>query len=127
VTIEDIVEELVGDIQDELDVAVPGIEQRQDGALVVAGTVPVGDLPLEGLDFDGKSRGDTISGFVLEQLGRLAHPGDRIQIGRYEATVEDVRRRRIWRVALRLHEPTVRPGSASPLIRSDEDSDGTLE
>ena len=127
VTIEDIVEELVGDIQDELDVAVPGIEQRIDGTLVVAGTVPVGDLPLEGLDFDGKSRGDTISGFVLEQLGRLAHPGDRIQIGRYEATVEDVRRRRIWRVALRLHEPTVRPGSVSPLIGSNEDSDGTLE
>lgn len=127
VTIEDIVEELVGDIQDELDVAVPGIEQREDGTLVVAGTVPVGDLPLEGLDFDGKSRGDTISGFVLERLGRLAHPGDRVQIGRYEATVEDVRRRRIWRVALRLHEPSVRPGASSPITGSGGDSDGTLE
>jgi CBS domain containing-hemolysin-like protein len=108
-TIEDVVEELVGDIQDELDVSMPAIEQREDGTLVVAGTVPVGDLPLEGLELDGKNQGHTVGGFIIEQLGRLAHPGDRIQIGPYEATVEDVRRRRIWRVALRLHQPSVRP------------------
>lgn len=108
-TIEDVVEELVGDIQDELDVSMPAIETREDGTLVVAGTVPVGDLPLEGLERDGKHQGHTVGGFIIEQLGRLAHPGDRIQIGPYEATVEDVRRRRIWRVALRLHQPSNRP------------------
>lgn len=108
-TIEDVVEELVGDIQDELDVSMPAIEQREDGTLVVAGTVPVGDLPLEGLELDGKNQGHTVGGFIIEQLGRLAHPGDRIQIGPYEATVEDVRRRRIWRVALRPHQPSNRP------------------
>jgi CBS domain containing-hemolysin-like protein len=109
VTIEDVVEELVGDIQDELDVAMPAIEQREDGTLIVAGTVALGDLPVEGVDLIAKSSGGTVSGYVIEQLGRLAHPGDRIQIGQYEATVEDVRRRRIWRVALRPHVPSVRP------------------
>jgi CBS domain containing-hemolysin-like protein len=109
VTVEDVVEELVGDIHDELDVSMPAIEQREDGTLIVAGTVPVGDLPLQGLELDAKALGDTVSGFIIEQLGRLAHPGDRVQIGEYEATVEDVRRRRIWRVAVRPYVPTIRP------------------
>jgi CBS domain containing-hemolysin-like protein len=112
VTVEDVVEELVGDIQDELDVAMPAIEQRDDGTLIVAGTVALGDLPpVEGLSLDPKSKGGTVSGYIIEQLGRLAHPGDRIQIGQYEAVVEDVRRRRIWRVALRPHVPSSRPSA----------------
>jgi CBS domain containing-hemolysin-like protein len=114
VTVEDVVEELVGDIHDELDVSMPAIEQREDGTLIVAGTVPVGDLPLQGLELDAKTMGDTVSGFIIEQLGRLAHPGDRVQIGDYEATVEDVRRRRIWRVAVRPYVPTIRPSMPPP-------------
>jgi CBS domain containing-hemolysin-like protein len=119
VTIEDVVEELVGDIHDELDVSMPAVEQREDGTLIVSGAVPVADLPLEGFELDAKSRGDTLGGFIIEQLGRLAHPGDRVQIGKHEATVEDVRRRRIWRVALRPHEPTLRP--SAPSIKPPEE------
>jgi CBS domain containing-hemolysin-like protein len=109
ITVEDVVEELVGDLQDELDVAAPEVEQRADGTLIVAGTVAVGDLPIEGVTLDEKSLGTTVSGYIIEQLGRLAHPGDRIQFGGYEATVEDVRRRRIWRVAIRPYQPSIRP------------------
>lgn len=116
VTVEDVVEELVGDIQDELDVAMPAIEQRDDGTVIVSGTVALGDLPIEGAEAAAiTSTGGTVSGFIIEQLGRLAHPGDRIQIGQFEATVEDVRRRRIWRVALRPHAPSVRPSSQPKL------------
>ncbi len=114
ITVEDVVEELVGDIHDELDISMPTIETREDGTLVVAGTVPVGDLPLEGLELDNKAKGDTVSGYIIDQLGRLAHPGDRVQIGQYEATVEDVRRRRIWRVAMRPYVPSLRPTSVTP-------------
>jgi CBS domain containing-hemolysin-like protein len=109
ITVEDVVEELVGDLQDELDVAAPEVEQRIDGTLIVAGTVAIGDLPIDGLQLDEKSQSGTVSGYIIEQLGRLAHPGDRIQIGSYEATVEDVRRRRIWRVAIRPYQPSLRP------------------
>ena len=109
ITVEDVVEELVGDLQDELDVAAPEVEQRADGTLIVAGTVAVGDLPIDGFLLDDKSLAGTVSGYIIEQLGRLAHPGDRIQIGSYEATVEDVRRRRIWRVAIRPYTPSIRP------------------
>jgi CBS domain containing-hemolysin-like protein len=101
VTIEDVVEELVGDIQDELDAEPPTVQMREDGTLLVDGTVPLGDLPLEGLDTHAKLSGDTVGGYIIAQLGRLAHPGDRVRIGNHEATVEDMRRRRIGRVALR--------------------------
>jgi CBS domain containing-hemolysin-like protein len=101
VTIEDVVEELVGDIQDELDAEPPSVQMREDGTLLVDGTVPLGDLPVEGLDTNTKLSGDTLGGYIIAQLGRLAHPGDRVRIGNHEATVEDMRRRRIGRVALR--------------------------
>jgi len=101
VTIEDVVEELVGDIQDELDAEPPSVQVREDGTLLVDGTVPLGDLPIEGLDSHTKQSGDTVGGYIIAQLGRLAHPGDRVRIGDHEATVEDMRRRRIGRVALR--------------------------
>ena len=101
VTVEDVVEELVGDIQDELDAEPPAMQTREDGTILVDGTVPLGDLPIDGLDNSTKLSGDTVGGYIISQLGRLAHPGDRVRIGGYEATVEDMRRRRIGRVALR--------------------------
>lgn len=109
VTVEDVVEELVGDLQDELDVNEAKVELREDGTLVVDGSVPLGNVPLDGVQYDGTIASDTVGGYIIEQLGRLAHPGDRVQIGGYEATVEDMRRRRIGRVSFRLHHPTTAP------------------
>ena len=42
--------------------------------------------------------------FVIEKLGRLPKPGDRVRIGEYEAVVEVVRRRRVSRVVFRVAE-----------------------
>jgi CBS domain containing-hemolysin-like protein len=109
VTVEDVVEELVGDLQDELDVNEAKVELREDGTLVVDGSVPLGNVPLDGVQYDGTIAADTVGGYIIEQLGRLAHPGDRVQIGGYEATVEDMRRRRIGRVSFRPHHPTTAP------------------
>ena len=109
VTVEDVVEELVGDLQDELDVNEAKVELRDDGTLVVDGSVPLGNVPLDGVQYDGTIAADTVGGYIIEQLGRLAHPGDRVQIGGYEATVEDMRRRRIGRVSFRPHHPTTAP------------------
>jgi CBS domain containing-hemolysin-like protein len=99
----------VGDIQDELDAEEPQMHVREDGTIVVGGNLPVGDLPLDGFSIHPDHVGETIGAVVLTELGRLAHPGDRIRFGDYEATVEDVRRRRINRVLLQKRPATVAP------------------
>lgn len=105
VTLEDVIEEIIGDIQDELDKEPEWMHVREDGTWVIDGLMPINDLngavsdpPLDLPDLEG---GDTLSGWVLARLGRLAQRGDRIEIGHYELTVEDIRRRRVRRVALR--------------------------
>lgn len=117
VTVEDVVEELVGDLQDELDAEEPQMQVREDGTIIVDGTLPVGDLPLDGFPIDAEHEGETIGAVVLSELGRLPHPGDRIRFGDYEATVEDVRRRRISRVVLQKRPATTVP---PPLLPDSE-------
>lgn len=115
VTVEDVVEELVGDLHDELEAGQPRVELREDGSYVVDGILPVDDLDLEGFDVAEEHRGDTVSAYVIGILGRLAHPGDRVPAGSFELTVEDVRRRRIGRVAIRPRVPTEPPPEAAAL------------
>ena len=100
VTLEDVVEELVGDIQDELRTDAPSIRLTEDGA-VVDGSVPIAELSLPGFDAPPIEGAETVGGYILATLGRLAHPGDSIRLGEYALVVEDVRRRRVHRVAVR--------------------------
>ena len=104
VTLEDAVEEIVGDIQDELHVDGPRLSLTEDGA-IVDGSLPIGDLMLDGLDAPPIEGAETVGGYILASLGRLARPGDMIVLGDYVAVVEDVRRRRVHRVAVRLATP----------------------
>ena len=100
VTVEDVVEEMVGEIQDEHDEEAPRVVNRDSGVIAVHGSVALHELELDGLDFDEGEEPDTIGGFIVDRLGRLARPGDTVDAGRYELVVEDVRRRRVARVAL---------------------------
>ena len=114
VTLEDIVEEIVGDIQDELHVESPALRLTDDGA-VVDGSLPIAELSLDGLVAPPIEGAETVGGYVLASLGRLAHPGDKILLGDYVAVVEDVRRRRVHRVAIRPTEDGERvDATASP-------------
>ena len=86
-----------------------------DGA-VVDGSVPIAELVLDGLEAPPIEGAETVGGYVLASLGRLAHPGDRIRLGTYMAIVEDVRKRRVHRVAVRLAGPDedASPRASSP-------------
>jgi putative hemolysin len=103
VTLEDLVEELVGDIRDEYDLPVTAHPADADGTIGVDAGVTIEEfgaltgLPLE----DGPY--ETAAGFVVDRLGRLAAPGDRITVDDHVIEVADVRDRRIVRL-------TVRPG-----------------
>jgi CBS domain containing-hemolysin-like protein len=102
VTLEDVVTEIVGDLQDEITMGIATrIHRTEDGSLVVDGTVPIDEVQLADQRIPELEGGDTVGGYVIASLGRLASPGDLIDLGRWELLVEDVRARRVHRVRFR--------------------------
>jgi putative hemolysin len=104
VTLEDLVEEVVGEIYDDTDRDVGGAQYEPDGSIVVPGTFPVHDLPDLGIDADGVRDGDytTVAGLIIARLGRLpTRPGDVVSIDGWSAEVAAVERRAVTSVRLR--------------------------
>jgi len=115
VSIEDIVEEVVGEIADETDPAVAGIRQLANGDWWVRGHVPITDLADYGLELPVDSDAyNSVGGFVFGELGRLPKRGDMVRANGYSLRVESVRENRIDAVRIRDHggEPT--PVEAEP-------------
>lgn len=75
VTLEDILEEIVGDIDDEHDVAVPGVERREDGSYVCRGTVPIRDLNREFGWRLPEDAATTVAGLVMHESRRIPEVG----------------------------------------------------
>jgi CBS domain containing-hemolysin-like protein len=119
VTVEDIVEEVVGEIDDETDMADGEVRQLADGDWLVRGHVPVTDLADHGLQLPAESDAyNSVGGFVFAELGRLPRRGDTITANGYSIRVESVRDNRIEVVRIRERRPTppqaiVRPASGS--------------
>ncbi len=100
VTIEDVLEELVGEIRDEYDDEERQIESEEDLRYWVSGRLTLDDLS-DALHHDFR-RDDvtTVGGLVLELLGRVPRAGESLPIGPFRAIVERVVRRKIERVYL---------------------------
>jgi CBS domain containing-hemolysin-like protein len=101
VTLEDILEQIVGEIQDEYDVdEVAPITKHADGHLSVLGGVPLADLEQEiGHDFEREDVA-TVGGLVFAELGRVPRSGEALEVDGWRFTVELVVRRRVRRVTL---------------------------
>ena len=81
VTVEDLIEELVGEIYDESDPDVLAVHPQADGSLVLPGTFPVHDLPDVGITGIPDGPYVTVAGLVLDRLGRIpTTPGDVVTI-----------------------------------------------
>jgi putative hemolysin len=110
VTMEDLLEEIVGEIQDEYDWEERHVERLRDGSLVVEGTVAAAELrdsfqvPIpESTEFE------TVAGFMLDQLGSVPKGGEVVTAGDYRLTVVDVERNRISKVKIeKLPVPAVK-------------------
>jgi CBS domain containing-hemolysin-like protein len=101
VTIEDIIEEIVGEIADETDPAAGSVRQLPNGDWFVRGHVAVTDLEDYGLELPVDSDAyNSIGGFVFAQLGRLPKRGDTIAANGYSIRVESVRENRIEAVRI---------------------------
>jgi magnesium and cobalt exporter, CNNM family len=118
VTIEDIIEEVVGEIADETDPAVAGVRRLANGDWWVRGHVPITDLTDYGLELPADSDAyNSVGGFVFAQLGRLPKRGDMVRVNGYSLRVESVRENRIEAVRIRDHQPEQAqggPGTAPP-------------
>jgi CBS domain containing-hemolysin-like protein len=107
VTIEDILEEIVGEIRDEYDVEEPEIIQEGETRFWVSGRVTLDELSERlGSDLSAEDV-TTVGGLVYELLGRVPKSGESMVRGDYRIVVERVRRRRIERVYFERIEPVV--------------------
>jgi CBS domain containing-hemolysin-like protein len=104
VSVEDIIEEVVGEIADETDPAVAGVRRLANGDWWVRGHVPITDLADYGFELPADSEAyNSIGGFVFAQLGRLPKRGDMVQVNGYSLRVESVRENRVEAVRIRDH------------------------
>ncbi|MBE1490632.1 putative hemolysin [Plantactinospora soyae] len=116
VTLEDLIEEIVGEIYDETDRDVQAVVREADGTLLLAGTFPIHDLPDLGLDLDEPDDGDytTIAGLLLARLGHIpTAPGETVELPTFTAQVVEITKHAITKVRLRPRSaPVTEPGAA---------------
>ncbi|MGE0044538.1 MAG: HlyC/CorC family transporter [Hyphomonadaceae bacterium] len=102
VTLEDILEEIVGDIKDEHDIAVQGVRPQPDGSVNVDGTVPIRDLN-RAMNWDlPDEEAVTIAGLVIHEAQTIPEPGQRFAFHGYRFQV--LRRNRNQITALRIEK-----------------------
>jgi putative hemolysin len=113
VTTEDLLEELVGEIEDEHDIGEPHRVQRlADGSLIVDALLSVSDLEdLIGIDLGEDLPYDTLAGLILNQLGRFPDKGETLEIDGYLLVCEEVKKTSIDKVRItKLEEGENRAG-----------------
>ena len=103
VTIEDLLEELVGELYDEFDRDIGGVEHDPDGALVLPGSFPVHDLPDLGVELP-EGPYATVAGLAIDRLGYIPGGGETVQVDGWSLEVLEVDKHTIQR--LRLRRPT---------------------
>ena len=117
ITLEDIIEELLGEIVDEFDVEDPMIERLPDGDVRVNARMPLDEVNELLAAKLPEGDWDTVGGLLLSELGRVPANGESVQVAGWELTAQRVQRRRIGRVRIhRLAEPDLDgtpPGSTA--------------
>ncbi|MGN9779462.1 hemolysin family protein [Micromonospora sp. H33] len=108
VTLEDILEEVVGEIYDETDRDVRSVRTDPDGSMLLPGTFPVHDLPDVGVELPGRPSGDytTVAGLVLAGLGHIPTvAGESVTVDGWDLEVTGIDHRAIAQVRVRRPAP----------------------
>ena len=109
VTLEDILEEIVGEITDEFDDDNLAYSKLDENNYVFEGKTPLNDvyraLDIEGKEFeDAKGESDTLAGFILELFGKIPQKNEKINFEHYVFTVEAADRRRVKQVKITIKQ-----------------------
>ena len=111
VTLEDLLEEIVGEIVDEYDVEEPGVVRLPDGTVRVPGSLSIDDLSEElGVELPDEEW-DTVGGLVLNLMGHVPEPRESVRFQGFEFTTERVQGRRI--ASVRIKRLPVSPKAAA--------------
>ena len=105
VTVEDLLEEIVGEIRDEYDVEVERIVDEGQGKFLLSGSVHVEEMAsLMKVDIEGQGF-ETVGGFLLSRLGRVPAVGEHFEVDGLDVEIVETEQRRITRVRMGRLEP----------------------
>ena len=102
-TLEDILEELVGEIWDEHDEVIEIFQKQEDGSFLIACSADLDDM-YDLFQVKGECDAATVSGWVMEQVGRVPEEGDHFQAEGLDVTVTQVEHRRVLEIRVRVLE-----------------------
>ena len=100
VTLEDVLEEIVGEVQDEFDQEIPEIAPAGEGRFRISGSARLAEVARHlGEDLKApQAEVDTVAGYVQHRLGRIARTGDTVSLGAWQLRVEEIEGNRITRL-----------------------------
>lgn len=121
VTMEDLLEQLVGEIHDEFDVVEKPLTLA-DGAVIFDGALNVRDLDMQyNISLPEDPAYATVGGFVMDQLGFIPRGGESFEFGSYRFTVVEMDGRRVARVKIQLiRPPEPKPVAESQAVRASD-------
>ncbi len=123
VTIEDILEEIVGEITDEFDAEEAAVEELADGSRRVSARFPVDDLDeILGVAFEDDDI-DSVGGLMAKHLGKVPIPGSAVEVDGWQFTAEETKGRRN-RIGTVLISPVVQAGGRGPRVVDDSERTG---
>jgi putative hemolysin len=113
VTLEDLIEVIVGQIRDEHRSQIPLVKPLGEGRVEVDGSVPIHELDAEhGLELPESEGYVTLAGLVLERLGQIPMPGQSVELAPYRLTVLSLEGPRVARVRIERLDPTETPATS---------------
>jgi putative hemolysin len=118
-TLEDLLEEIVGEIADEYDLPEETVEQVDEHTIRIDGTFPIDDFNEQfGADLPAEDY-HTVAGFVFGELGRAAEPRDEVSWDGMRFTVVDVEGSRIERLEVHFEKRRAEEEAAVPVEEED--------
>ncbi len=100
VTIEDLIEEIVGDIQDEYDLEEDWLVEEADGSVVVDGRLSIEEFE-EHYDIEvAREKFDTVGGYIVEQYGRVPAVGERVRVDSFDMRIEQGDERAVRKIRI---------------------------